>query len=155
MVFVWYRLKYPWCFLYQKWLYRRAKLGPVIILTQSSNLQHIASNSLNWQPVGSNGWEGSCTVQFSQNAPVVAHITLPKSRMTFDALNAFVFCGQGSSCRKVCAHITVASHRQESADWWCKLAFTSFCAQKTVEYRQMCGHTRAHTRIWRYLAIVK
>ncbi len=35
---------------------------------------------------------------------------------TFDPWNVFVFCGQGPSCWKIRAHITVGSYRQESED---------------------------------------
>ncbi len=78
-------------------------------------------------------------VQLSQVTPAVAHATLSNSHSklpirTFNALNFFVLCWQGSSCRKVCAHITVVSYCQESAEWR-KLAFTSICVHTTVKAR--------------------
>ncbi len=85
-------------------------------------------------------------VQFSQNAPVVAHTTLPKSHSMFDDLNVFVFCGRESSCRKVCAHIKIGNYHQEKANW-CELVFTSICARKTLKYHHMCGNMRTHARI--------
>ena len=48
----------------------------------------------------------SRTVQFSQNAPAVKHTAVPNQHRTFEAWNVFVFCGQGTSCRKMCAHKT-------------------------------------------------
>ncbi len=84
------------------------------------------------------------TVHVSQKSPLLAH--------TFELNNWNVFvCGQGSSCWKVCAHIAgVNVYRQASVDWR-KLAFTSICAQKTVEYRQTCENMWAHAHIWRCL----
>ncbi len=87
------------------------------------------------------------TVQFSQNAPAVAHTTLPKSNGTFDALNGFVVCGQGSSPWKVCVHITVVSYHQENADWR-KLESNSICAKKSIKYHQTCETMRARACLW-------
>ncbi len=59
------------------------------------------------------------------------------------------FAGKGRPVGK-CAriHTTDVSYRQESADWR-KLAYTSICAQKTIEYCQTCGSIPAFDVVYR------
>ncbi len=89
-------------------------------------------------------------VQFSQNDPAsrIQHCRNPIRRWTLRMLSSFA--GRDRPVEKFAYNsCKLSCYRQGSADWG-KLAFTSIDAQKTVEYRQMCGTMRAHARIWRY-----